>query len=297
MRGNHLADLDALAIVAEERNFTRAAVRLGMSQSALSHAMRRLEARVGVRLLARTTRSVAPTAAGERLLRKVVPAFSEINAEIAALGELRETLAGTIRITTSKHAAKTVVWPKLAVLLPHHPQIEVELSIDSGLTDIVAGRFDAGVRLGEAVARDMIAVPISPQQRMAVVGSPAYLLRNPPPQNPADLSRHRCVNQRRVTSGSMYNWELERDGREVRARVEGQVTFDDDDLLLQAALDGFGLAFVMEDYALAEIANGRLVRVLEDWCPPFAGYYLYYPSRRQPSAAFSLIVETLRHRA
>ena len=296
MQRDDLVDLNAFLIVAAEGSFTRAAARLGTSQSALSHTIRRLETRLGVRLLARTTRSVVPTQAGERLLAKLRPALSEIEDGLDDLNELRDRPAGTIRITTAEHAATTVLWPALKKLLRDYPDIHVELSIDSSLTDIVADRFDAGVRLGESLARDMIAVPIGPELRMAVVAAPAYFARHPPPQTPGDLAAHRCINLRLQTAGGLYAWELERDGRELRVRVEGQITSSSMTMNIQAALDGFGIAFAVEDQVEAEIRAGRLIRVLDDWCPPFAGYYLYYPSRRQPSAAFSLLVEALRWR-
>lgn len=296
MRREDLVDLNAFLIVAEESSFTRAAARLGTSQSSLSHTVRRLEAQLGVRLLTRTTRSVAPTEAGERLLRTLKPALDSIGAEIASLSELREKPAGTIRITASQHAADTVLWPALERLLPDYPDIHVELRIDSSFTDIVTERFDAGVRLGEALAKDMVAVRIGPELRMIVVGAPTYFERHPPPRTPHDLAGHRCINLRMVTSGGLYAWELEKDGREIRVRVEGQLTFNSVPAIVRAAAAGFGLGFVMEDQAAAHLEDGRLVRVLEDWCPPFPGYHLYYPSRRQPSAAFAVLVEALRHR-
>ncbi|WP_454915579.1 LysR family transcriptional regulator [Xanthobacter sediminis] len=296
MRREELVDLNAFLTVAEEKSFTRAAARLGTSQSSLSHTVRRLEAQLGVRLLTRTTRSVAPTEAGERLLGTLKPALDQIGASLAALSELREKPAGTIRITASDHAAGTVLWPALERLLPGYPDIHVELSVDSSFTDIVAERFDAGVRLGEALAKDMVAVRIGPDLRMALVGAPAYFERHPMPRTPHDLAEHRCINMRLQTLGGLYAWELEKEGREVRARVDGQLTFNSLPMILRAAAAGFGLAFVMEDQAEAHLADGRLVRVLEDWCPPFPGYHLYYPSRRQPSAAFAVLVEALRHR-
>jgi DNA-binding transcriptional LysR family regulator len=296
MRRDELSDLMAFLAVAEERSFTRAAAKLGTSQSALSHTLRRLETRLGVRLLTRTTRSVAPTDAGERLIETLRPAFEGIDEQLAALSELRERPAGTIRITTSKRAVETTLWPALSRLLPHYPDIKVELAIDNTLTDIVAERFDAGVRLGEAVAKDMIAVRIGPDLRMAVVGSPSYLAGRPPPETPHDLTRHACINLRLPTRGGLYAWEFEKSGRELRVRVDGQLVFNDAEMVLKAARDGFGLACVLEDYVEADVAAGRLVRVLEDWCEPFSGYHLYYPSRRQPSSAFSLLVEALRYR-
>lgn len=297
MKREDLVDLNAFLMVAEEQSFTRAAAKLGTSQSSLSHTVRRLETQLGVRLLTRTTRSVALTDAGGRLLATLRPALDSIAAELASLGELREKPAGSIRITTSEHAARTVLWPVLEMLLPAYPDIHVELSIDSSLTDIVTERFDAGVRLGEALAKDMIAVRIGPDLRMAVVGAPDYFARRPMPEMPHDLSDHQCINLRMLSSGGLYAWELEKGGREVRVRVEGRMTFNSVPMIVGAATAGFGLAFVMEDHVAAHLADGRLVRVLEDWCPSFAGYHLYYPSRRQPSAAFALLVEALRYRA
>jgi DNA-binding transcriptional LysR family regulator len=297
MRREEIGDLTVFLAVAEERNFTRAAAKLRTSQSSLSHTIRRLEARLGVRLLTRTTRRVAPTQAGERLLEVLGPAFDRITGELASLGELRTKPAGTIRITTSEHAANTVLWPALDKLLPDYPEIHVELSIDSGLTDIVSERFDAGVRLGESVARDMVAVRIGPDLRMAVVGAPSYFAAHPKPQTPQDLSEHQCINLRLPTAGGLYPWELEKNGRELKVRVDGQLTFNNASMLVRAAKSGFGLACVLEDNVTALLAEGSLVRVLEDWCPAFAGYHLYYPSRRQPSAAFALLVDGLRYRA
>ena len=296
MQRDDLIDLNAFMAVAEERSFTRAAAKLGTSQSALSHAMRRLEVRVGVRLLTRTTRSVAPTDAGERLLATLRPSLEQIEQELAVVGALREKPAGNIRITASQHAVDTILWPVLARLLPDHPDVQVELSVDSGFTDIVAGRFDAGVRLGEALAKDMVAVRIGPDLRMAVVGSPSYFAGRAPPMTPQDLATHRCINLRLLSGGGLYAWELEKDGREVRVRVDGQLAFDNINLITHAAEAGFGLAFVMENQVAAQVADGRLIRVLNDWCPSFSGYHLYYPSRRQPSAAFTLLVEALRHK-
>ncbi|MCG5238655.1 LysR family transcriptional regulator [Azospirillum doebereinerae] len=297
MRREELVDLNAFLTVAEEQSFTRAAAKLGTSQSALSHTVRRLETRLGVRLLTRTTRSVVPTEAGERLLGTLRPALDTIGAQLASLSELREKPAGTIRITTGEHAANTVLWPALERLLPDYPDIHVELSVDSGLTDIVTERFDAGVRLGEALAKDMIATRIGPELRMAVAGAPAYFRTRPVPATPQDLAGHQCINLRLLSSGGLYAWELEKDGREVRVRAEGQLAFNNVPMIVRAATAGFGLCCVMEDQIAAHLADGRLVRVLEDWCPPFPGYHLYYPSRRQPSAAFALLVEALRYRA
>ena len=282
--------------MAEEGSFTRAAAKLGTSQSALSQTVRRLEARLGVRLLARTTRSLAPTEAGERLLGRLRPAMEDIAAGLASATELRDKPSGTIRLTTSEHAASTILWPALERLLPQYPDIKVEISINQGFTDIVAERFDAGIRLGESIAKDMIAVRIGPELRMAAVASPAYLARMGTPTTPHDLARHDCINLRMATQGGLYAWEFEKDGRELNVRVEGRLTLNNGALIRKAALAGMGIAMGVEDYMRGDIAAGRLVRVLEDWCPPFAGYHLYYPSRRQPSPAFSLLVEALRHR-
>ena len=295
-RGN-LDDLLAFVAVARERSFTRAAARLGVSQSALSHTMRELEARLGVRLLTRTTRSVSPTEAGERLLNTVGPRLEEIEAELGALGELRDKPAGTIRLTATEYAADEILLPKLAKLLRAYPDIKVEIVIDYGLTDIVAQRFDAGVRSGEQVAKDMIAVRIAPDMRMAVVGAPSYFKRQPEPKRPQDLVNHNCIKLRLPTHGGVYAWEFEKAGRELRVRVDGQLTYNTTAQMLAAALAGLGLAYVPEGLARPHVARGRLKRVLAEWCPPYSGYHLYYPSRRQPSAAFALVVDALRERA
>jgi DNA-binding transcriptional LysR family regulator len=291
-----LNDLQAFLAVARERSFTRAAAKLGVSPSALSQAMRGLEARLGLRLLTRTTRSVAPTEAGERLFRALGPRLDEIEGELAALSEFREKPSGTIRITTHEHAARAALWPALVKLLPEYPDIKVELVIDYGLTDIVAERYDAGIRSGEMVAKDMVAMRIGPDLRMAVVGAPAYFERRPRPKTPQDLTTHACINLRLPTHGGLYAWEFEKGRRELRVRVEGQLVFNTTALMLDAALDGFGLAYLPEDQVQAHLDAGRLVRVLADWCPPFPGYHLYYPSRRQPTPAFALLVEALRYR-
>jgi DNA-binding transcriptional LysR family regulator len=296
MPRHNVNDLLAFLAVAKERSFTRAAAKLGVSQSALSHTVRGLEERLGLRLLTRTTRSVAPTAAGERLLLTVGPRFDEIDAELAALSELREKPAGTIRITTGEHAAEAILWPALATLLPHYPDIKIELIIDYGLTDIVTERYDAGVRLGEQVAKDMVAVRIGPDMRMAVVGAPSYFARRARPKKPQDLTAHDCIDIRLPTFGGLYAWEFEKRGRELKVRVEGQLVFNDIALRLNAVLAGFGLAYLPEDQVQAYLADGRLIRVLDDWCPPFSGYHLYYPSRRQPTPAFALLVDALRYR-
>jgi DNA-binding transcriptional LysR family regulator len=296
MQRGHLDDLRAFVAVGRERSFTKAAAKLGVSQSALSHTMRELEARLGVRLLTRTTRSVSPTAAGERLLQTVGPRFEEIEAEIASVRELRDKPAGTIRITATEYAADAILVPKLAKLLRDYPDIKVEIAIDYGLTDIVAQRYDAGVRSGEQVAKDMIAVRIGPDMRMAVVGAPAYFKGRPHPKKPQDLLAHNCIALRLPTHGALYAWEFEKGGRELKVRVEGQFTCNTTAQMLNAALAGLGLAYVPEGLAQLHLAKGRLKRVLEDWCLPYSGYHLFYPSRRQSSAAFSLLVEALRYR-
>jgi DNA-binding transcriptional LysR family regulator len=288
-----LSDVIAFLAVARERSFTKAAGKLGVSQSALSHTISRLEARLGLRLLTRTTRSVSPTAAGERLLGNVGPRLDEVETELAALSELRDKPAGTIRITTSDHAANTILLPRLAPLLRDYPDIKVELVIDYGLTDIAAQRYDAGVRLGEHLARGMIAVPIGPEVRLVVVGTPAYFERHPAPKKPQELMSHCCINLR-LPSG-VYAWEFEKGRREVKVRVDGQVTVNGVDEAISAARAGIGLAFVPEDLVAPYLAARALRRVLEDWTPPFAGFHLYYPSRRQASAAFSLVVDALRY--
>jgi DNA-binding transcriptional LysR family regulator len=295
MQRGDLDDLLAFTAVGHEHSFTRAAAKLGVSQSALSHTIRGLEERVGVRLLTRTTRSVSPTEAGERLLRTVGPRFAEIEAELEALRELREKPAGTIRITATDYAADTILWPKLTKFLPQYPDIKVEIIIDYGLTDIVAQRFDAGVRSGEQVAKDMIAVRIAPDSRMAVVAAPSYFAARPEPTRPQELVGHSCINLRLPTHGGLYAWEFEKDGRELKVHVEGQLILNGTFQMLNAALAGFGVAYVPEDVAQPHLAKGRLRRVLTDWCSPFSGYHLYYPSRRQPSAAFSLLVDSLRY--
>lgn len=296
MLRDEAGDLLAFIAVAHEASFTRAAAKLATSQSALSHTIRRLETRLGLRLLARTTRSVALTEAGERLLRTIGPAFAEIDGGVAALSELRDKPAGTIRMTTSEHAAQTVLWPVLSPLLRSYPDLHVDMVIDSGLTDIVSERFDAGVRLGESIAKDMVAVRIGPDLRMAVVGAPSYFAEHSKPRNPQDLAEHRCINIRLPTAGGLYAWELEKGGRELRVRVDGQIVFNNSRMVVMAAAEGLGLACVLEDLVADQLANGQLIRVLADWCPPFSGYHLYYPSRRQPSAAFALLVEALRYR-
>jgi DNA-binding transcriptional LysR family regulator len=295
MARDTINDLQALLAVARERSFTRAAIKLGVSQSALSHTVRGLEAQLGLRLLTRTTRSVAPTPAGERLLTSIAPLLDEIDTALAALGEFREKPGGTIRITTGEHAAQAVLWPALERLLPEYPDIRVELDINNGLTDIVAGRFDAGVRLGEQVAKDMVATRIAPDARMAVVGAPSYFTGRKRPRIPQDLTAHECLNLR-MQSGGLHAWEFEKGGRELKVRVEGRVVVNSTLMALEASIAGYGLAYVLEDRVRAHLADGRLIRVLADWCPPFSGYHLYYPSRRQPTPAFVLLLDALRYR-
>ena len=296
MDRENAGDLIAFLAVARERSFTGAAAKLGLSQSALSQTVRAFEERLGVRLLNRTTRSVAPTQAGERLLRSIAPKFEEMDAEIAALGELREKPAGNIRITATEHAAEAILLPALAKILPNYPDITVEVIVDYGLANIVAQRYDAGIRPGELVAKDMIAVRVSPDLRMAVVGAPSYFADRKRPRTPQDLTGHNCLNLRLPTHGGLYAWEFEKDGRALNVRVDGQLVFNGAGPLLHAALNGFGLAYLMERHVQPYVSDGRLVRVLSDWCPPFSGYHLYYPSRRQPSPAFSLLVDALRYR-
>ena len=297
MKKELAADLVAFVAVAREQSFTRAAARLGVSQSALSQTMRGLESRLGVRLLTRTTRRVSTTEAGERLLRAAGPRFEEIDEELEVVTALREKPAGTIRLTATENAAASVLWPALERFLPKYPEIKVEIVIDYGLTDIVAQRIDAGVRPGETVASGMIAVRIAPDMRMAVVGAPAYFAGRKPPKAPQDLTDHNCINLRLPTHGGLYAWEFERDGRELNVRVDGQLVLGTATFMLMAARGGFGLAYLPEEQVRGDLESGRLVRVLADWCPPFSGYHLYYPSRRQPTQAFALLVEALRFRA
>jgi DNA-binding transcriptional LysR family regulator len=296
MRRENVSDLLAFLAVARERSFTRAGKKLGISQSALSHTVRGLEERLGLRLLTRTTRSVSPTEAGDRLLMSVGARFEEIEAELEALSELRDKPAGTIRITATENAVDAILLPKLAKFLPQYPDIKVEIVVDYGLTDIVAQRYDAGIRSGEQVAKDMIAVRIGPDMRMAVVSAPSYFEKRSVPKKPQDLTEHNCINLRLPVHGGLYAWEFEKGKRELRVRVEGQLVLNATSQMLGAALAGLGLAYVPEDMVQAHIAEGRLKRVLEDWCEPYSGYHLYYPSRRKPSQAFALLVEALRYR-
>jgi DNA-binding transcriptional LysR family regulator len=296
MARTNLNDLAAFLAVARERSFTRAAAQLGVSQSALSQTLRGLEAALGLRLLTRTTRSVATTEAGERLLQAAGPRLDEIDAALATLSALREKPAGIIRITAHDHAVRAVIWSALTRILPGYPDIKIEIVIDYGLTDIVAERYDAGIRTGEMVAKDMIAIRIGPDLRSAVVGAPSYFAQRPKPESPQDLTTHNCVNLRLPTHGGLYAWEFEKAGRVLRVRVEGQLVLNGTGPMLDAALAGFGLAYVPEDSVQTHLADGRLVRVLADWCPPYPGYHLYYPSRRQPTPAFTLLIDALRRR-
>src|SRR5450830_1736748 len=295
MAQTNFNDILAFVAVARAGSFTKAAAKLGVSQSALSQTVRALEERLDLRLLLRTTRSVSPTEAGEQLLRTVAPRFDEIEAELALLSERRDKPAGNIRISAGEHAALTVLQPAIARLLPHYPDINIEVVVDNGMTDIVAARCDAGVRLGEQVAKDMIAMPIGPDFRMAVVAAPAYFARHAPPATPEDLMAHHCINMRLPALGGLFAWEFAKEGQELKVRVEGQLIYNNMALRLHSALDGLGLACMAEDIVLPYLADGRLIRVLDDWCPTYAGYKLYYPSRRHPSPAFTLLLDTLRY--
>lgn len=291
----NLNDLAAFVGVAREGSFTRAAAQLGVSQSALSHTIRGLEAKLGIRLLTRTTRSVSPTEAGQRLLETLAPRLDEIQAEVAALSEVRDKPAGTVRISAAEHVADTVLWPKLSTFLPDYPDIHVEVTVEYGMIDIVANRYDAGVRLGDQVAKDMIAVRIAPDLRMAVVGTPGYFKEHPAPATPHELTAHNCINLRLATHGGLYAWEFEKDGQKLNVRVAGQLTYNSSRPMLRAALAGFGLACVPQDVAQEHIAAGSLVQVLEDWAPSFPGYHIYYASRLQHSPALALVVKALRY--
>ena len=296
MKREDLYDLAAFAVVADQGSFTRAAAELGMSQSALSHAMKALEERLGVRLLSRTTRSVSTTEAGETLLRSLAPALEEITSGVDAVGALRGKPSGTIRITATKHAVSSVVMPVLPHFLASHPDIRMDMIIDDNLTDIVAQRIDAGIRFGDIVEKDMIAVLIGPDIRMAVVGAPSYFADHPVPRSPRELADHRCINYRHIGSGGLYAWDFEEKGRPFQVRVDGPLVFNNSDLIREAALAGQGLAFVYEDEALADIEAGRLMRILEKWCPTFPGYYLYHPSRRQMPPALAALIAALRYK-
>lgn len=295
MQQENFNDLFAFAAVATDRTFTKAAAKIGVSPSALSHTIRNLEARLGLRLLTRTTRSVSPTEAGERLLSTVKPRFDEISAELAVLTEEREKPMGTVRISVSEHPALAILGPALNTLLPQYPGINVEINVDAGMTNIVAERYDIGVRLGDKVAKDMIAVRIGPDLRWVVVGSPSYFARHPRPETPQDLLGHNCINIRFPTHGELFAWDFEKDGREVKVRVQGQLTFNNLALRLDAVKSGLGLAYLPEDQVTALIDDGSLIQVLDDWSQPCSGYHLYYPNRRHASMAFSLVVEALRY--
>jgi DNA-binding transcriptional LysR family regulator len=296
MKRDELGDLVAFLTVAEERSFTRAAAQLGTSQSSLSHTVRRLEERMGVRLLTRTTRNVVPTEAGEQMMETLRPAINDIRSRIDALSAMRQRPGGTIRITSSRLPAQAILMPKVKRLMADYPDINVEISVEQKFVDLVSERFDAGVRLGESIEKDMIAVRIGPELRMMVVGAPDYFARNPKPLTPYDLTRHNCINLRLPTLGGLYAWEFERDGRPVNVRVEGQFICNDVPMIIDAALDGLGLACLPEDHLAPLVEKGSLVPVLEEWCTPFPGYHLYYPSRRLASPAFALLVEALRYR-
>jgi DNA-binding transcriptional LysR family regulator len=297
MEGEDFGDLIAFVTIAREGSFTRAAAKLGVSQPALSHRIRTMEEKLGLRLLTRTTRSVSPTEAGQRLMTNVGPYLELIEAEMASLGELRDKPSGTVRITSLDHAADTIILPKLARLLPDYPEVKLEINTDYQLVDIVEQRYDAGVRLGEQVEKDMIAVRIGPDMRMAVVGSPAYFSSRPAPATPQELTGHACINIRLPTHGGLFVWDFAKDGRPLNVRVAGQLVVNGLNQVVKAALDGYGLAYTLEDMVQEHLASGRLVRVLDDWCQPFAGYHLYYPSRRQASPAFALVVNALRYSA
>jgi DNA-binding transcriptional LysR family regulator len=294
MKRDELNDLAAFVVVANEMSFTRAASKLGISASALSHAMKALEERLGLQLLARTTRKVSTTEAGSRLLQTLRPAFEDISTALIALSDLRDKPAGTLRITMPRHAAISVVWPMMPDFLAAHPDIRIEMTIDEGLTDIIESRYDAGIRFGEKVAKDMVAVRISHDLRWAVVGSPAYFTDHPVPNTPQDLVEHRCINYRFATSEGLYLWEFEQDGRLFQLRVDGNLIFNDGGLILAAALAGQGLGYLLEDQITAHVAEGRLIRVLPEWCPAASGYYLYHPNRRQTPSALAALVDALR---
>ncbi|WP_018897960.1 LysR family transcriptional regulator [Rhizobium sp. 2MFCol3.1] len=297
MKREDISDLAVFLVVAQQSSFTAAAAQLGLSQSGISHSIRRLEARLGIRLLARTTRSIAPTAAGEKLLEVLAPAFESVDDRMTELLELKDKPAGTIRISLTEHAAETIVWPAVSRLTAAYPDINVELNISNGLVDIVAERFDAGVRLGERVEKDMIAVRIGPKLRMIAFASPDYLARYGVPETPADLTRHRCINMRFVASGGVYAWEFEKDGREIKTRVEGQLTVNNSSLALKAALAGHGIGFLVESAVSSYLEAGSLVQVLDDWCQPFDGYHLYFPAHRAASPAMRLLIDALKYRS
>ncbi|MYM72375.1 LysR family transcriptional regulator [Duganella sp. FT134W] len=294
MEYENFNDLLAFVTVAREGSFTRAAKQLGVSQSALSHTIRSLETRLGIRLLTRTTRSVSPTEAGERLLNTAAPRFDEITQELASLNELRDKPAGTIRITAAEHAANNVLWPKLSPIMHDYPDVKIDINVDYSMTNIVSQRFDAGVRLGDQVEKDMIAVRIGPDLRMAVVATPEYFAKHGKPRAPQDLQQHSCINLRLPTHGNLQIWEFEKNGTQLNVRVDGQWVFNNTTSRLRAALAGYGIAYVPEDMVCEPVKEGTLIRVMKEWCPTFPGYHLYYPSRRQSSSAFQLVVDALR---
>lgn len=296
MARDSVNDLTVFLAIAREQSFTRAAAKLGVSPSALSHTVRLLEERLGIRLLTRTTRRVSLTEAGEKLLKSIEPHFEGINNALSALTELRDKPAGLVRVTAGEHAVSAIIWPAIQRLLPEYPDIKFEVTVENALTDIVAERYDAGVRLGEQLDADMVAVRISPEMRMVTAGSPEYLARHGTPETPQDLTSHSCINLRLPTYGGYLVWEFEKHGREVKVRVDGPIAFNNSTMALSAALGGVGLGHFLEDHAMEHISAGRLVPVLEDWSPPFAGYHLYYPSRRQMSPAFAVLVDALRYR-
>lgn len=297
MLKENFSDLQIFLVVARERSFTKAAAKLGVSQSALSYSVRALETRLNIRLLTRTTRSVAPTETGERIIACLEPRIADLEYELAALLQLNGTPSGNIRISAGEHAARSLVWPKLKPFLREYPDINVELVADNGFVDIVEGRFDAGVRLGESVDKDMIAVRIGPDMKMAVVAAPAYFATRAVPETPHDLRDHRCINMRLPASGGLYHWEFEQQGKPLRVRVDGQLIVNQLAERTDAVLSGFGIACMPEDMVQAFIASGELVQVLQAWCPSFTGYHLYYPSRRQHPPAFALMIEALRYRS
>lgn len=297
MRRENVNDLIAFVEVARERSFTKAAAKLGVSQSALSYTVRTLEERIGLQLLTRTTRSVSLTDAGERLLRSIGPRLDEIDTEVTALSEMRDKPAGTVRINSVEHAAETILWPALAPLMRKYPDVNIEIITDYRLVDIVADRYDAGVRLGEQVDKDMIAVRIAPGHCTAVVAAPSYLANRPPPKSPQDLTEHDCIGLRLPTHGGLYAWDFRKKGKAIEVKIHGRAVFNTVSMMRSAALDGLGLAYLPEDYVEAPLREGKLIRVLQDWCPPLPGYHLYYTSRRQPSPAFALVIDALRRRA
>lgn len=297
MARDNISDILVFIAVARERSFTRAAARLGMTQSSLSHTIRALETRLGVRLLTRTTRSVSPTEAGERLMQNVAPRLEEIEAEIAAVSDMGDKPVGTVRITAIDHVIDSVLWPRLAPLLPQYPDLRVEIDSDYRMVDIAAERYDIGVRYGDQVDKDMIAVRLTADVPISIVGSPAYFEHRPIPSSAQDLMKHNCITLRLASSGGIYAWELQHDGREMEVRVRGQAVFTSAYQMLHAALDGAGLAFIPSDMTVPYVRQGRLVRVMENWCPTFPGLHAYYPSRRNSSRALGLVIDAIRYKA